>query len=159
VPILIDGHNLIGRMPTISLQDPDDEEKLVRVLKSYRARTGKPITVVFDPGTRFSLAGSHREAGVEIVFAPHGSSADATIVRRMEKIQNPGGWLVVTSDREVADKVARSGARVKSSEDFAAELTDMGSAEGNQTVVHLTPEEVETWLSLFEEKASQDDQD
>ena len=157
MPILVDGHNLIGRMPTISLRDPDDEEKLVRLLKSYRARTGKAISVVFDPGTQFSLAGSHREAGVEIVFAPHGSSADATIVRRMEKSQNPGGWLVVTSDREVASHVARSGARVKSSEDFAIELADMGRVEGDQGDVHLTPEEVETWLSLFEEKDSHDD--
>jgi hypothetical protein len=34
VPILIDGHNLIGRLSQFSLQDPDDEEKLVSLLKS-----------------------------------------------------------------------------------------------------------------------------
>jgi predicted RNA-binding protein with PIN domain len=159
VPILIDGHNLIGRMSTLSLEDTDDEEKLVRICKSYRARTGKAITVVFDPGTSFSLAGSRREGGIEIVFAPHGSTADAVIIRRIERSSNPRGWLVITSDLEVADRVARRGARVQSSEDFASELAGLGHGEPDQEDVHLTPEEVEAWLSLFEQKDGDDDLD
>jgi predicted RNA-binding protein with PIN domain len=159
VPILIDGHNLIGRMSALSLEDPDDEEKLIRILKSYRARTGKAITVVFDPGTPFSLAGSHREGGLEVVFAPHGSTADAVIVRRMERSRNPHGWLVVTSDVELAGRVARRGARVQSSDEFASELAGLGYTEPDQADVHLTPEEVEAWLSLFEEKDGKDDVD
>lgn len=159
MPILIDGHNLIGRMATLSLEDPDDEEKLVLLVKSYRARTGKAITVVFDPGTPFSLAGSHHEGGVEIVFAPHGSTADAVIVRRIEKSRNPRDYLVVTSDLEVADRVAQRGARVESSEDFASKLADVGHVESDQVDVHLTPEEVEAWLSLFEEEDGKDDLD
>lgn len=159
MPILIDGHNLIGRMPALSLEDPDDEEKLIRICKSYRARTGKAITVVFDPGTPFSLAGRRREGGVEIVFAPHGSTADAVIARRMQKSGNPRGWLVITSDLELAGRVSRRGARVQSSEDFASELASLGYAAPDQADVHLTPEEVEEWLSLFEEKDGKDDLD
>lgn len=41
---LIDGHNLIGKMPTLHLDDPHDEEKLVQILQQYRARTGHKIT-------------------------------------------------------------------------------------------------------------------
>jgi uncharacterized protein len=159
VPILIDGHNLIGRMSALSLQDPDDEEKLVRIIKSFRARTGKAITIVFDPGTPFSLAGRRREGGIEIVFAPHGSTADAVIARRVEKSRNPRGWLVVTSDLELAGRVANRGARVQSSEDFASKLESLGHVEPDQSDVHLTPEEVDAWLSLFEEKDGKDDLD
>ncbi len=36
MPILIDGHNLIGRMPALSLADPDDERQLLALLLSYR---------------------------------------------------------------------------------------------------------------------------
>ena len=50
MPILIDGHNLIGRLPDLRLDDPDDEAKLVLRLRAYAARTRKRITVVFDQG-------------------------------------------------------------------------------------------------------------
>ncbi len=46
--ILIDGHNLIGRMPGLALSDPEDEAKLVALLKRYRARHKRDIVVVFD---------------------------------------------------------------------------------------------------------------
>ena len=48
--IMIDGHNLIGKIPGLSLDDPDDEEKLLVRLRAYRARTGKRLVVYFDPG-------------------------------------------------------------------------------------------------------------
>ena len=64
MPILIDGHNLIGRLPAISLQDPDDEDKLVRLLKSYQARTGKSLTVVFDAGPASALSHKRRQGGI-----------------------------------------------------------------------------------------------
>ena len=36
---LIDGHNLIGQLPDLSLTDPDDEAKLVQKLTGFpRAR-------------------------------------------------------------------------------------------------------------------------
>ena len=38
MPILIDGHNLIGRMSTLTLADPDDEWQLVALLLAYRRR-------------------------------------------------------------------------------------------------------------------------
>ncbi|MBI4771196.1 MAG: hypothetical protein HY784_12500 [Chloroflexi bacterium] len=50
MPTLIDGHNLIGALPDISLQDPDDEQKLVDLLHRWCVRTGKSVRVVFDPG-------------------------------------------------------------------------------------------------------------
>ena len=70
MPILIDGHNLIGRLPGISLADADDEQALVRLLLSYRARTGKAITVVFDPGVSSTLSQTRKVGGVEVVSAP-----------------------------------------------------------------------------------------
>jgi predicted RNA-binding protein with PIN domain len=147
---LIDGHNLIGRLPGLSLQDPDDEEKLARLLGSYRARTGKAITVVFDPGGAFALPRSRRLSGVEIVFAPHGSSADRVIARRLQKLRNPGEWLVVTSDRELSETVGRLGARVQSAEAFALDLTGSVGASPDWRETPPSPDEVDRWLALFE---------
>ena len=150
MPILIDGHNLIGRLSQISLQDPDDEEKLVSLLMSYRARTGKAITVVFDPGETSALSQKRRRGGIETVFAPHGSSADAVIAKRVRRSRNPRDWLVVTSDRDLAETVARHGARVRSAEDFAQELGALRDGSPDWKDAPPSAEEVETWLSLFE---------
>lgn len=152
MPILIDGHNLIGRLPTLSLGDPDDEEKLIRVLGSYRGRTGRSITVVFDPGGAFALPQSRRYRGINVVFAPHGSSADRVIVRRVQRSRNPGGWLVVTSDRDLAGTVRRLGARVQSADVFARKLQPVEAEdEGpNWKEESLSADEIDDWLALFE---------
>lgn len=157
MPILIDGHNLIGRLPAISLSDPDDEEKLVRRLQSYRARTGKAITVVFDPGATFALSGAHRSGGIDVVFAPHGSNADAVIARRIRRSKNPRDWRIVTSDAELAATVTRLGARVQPAEAFAAELDAIQAAAAEQSDKPLPPAEVEAWLAIFESRGGQDD--
>jgi predicted RNA-binding protein with PIN domain len=150
MPILIDGHNLIGRLPTISLQDPDDEEKLVRLLSSYQARSRKRVTVVFDPGATFALPQVRNVGGVEVVFAPHSSSADAVIARRVGASRNPRGWLVVTSDQRLAEKVAHQGARVQSAEAFAAHLGQSPEPGVEWEDAELSPDEIEAWLELFE---------
>jgi len=149
VPILIDGHNLIGRLPMLSLQDPDDEEKLVRLLQPYRARTRKAITVIFDPGAPSALPKTRRLGGIAIVFAPSGSSADAVIVRRVKKARNPHDWLVITSDRELAEAVARQGARVKSADDFALELNAPQEGAPDWKEKPLSSDEVDWWLAQF----------
>jgi predicted RNA-binding protein with PIN domain len=152
VPILIDGHNLIGQLSTISLSDPNDEERLLRLLIPYRARTGKRLIVVFDPGEGFALAESRRLGGIEVVFASHGSSADAIISRRVRRSRDRAGWLVVTSDNRLAETVTQLGARVQSATEFAAALSSDSVNTPDWKDVPLSPEEVESWLALFEER-------
>jgi len=155
VPILIDGHNLIGRLPGISLADADDEDALLRLLRSFRARTGKAITVVFDPGVSSTLSQSRKIGGVQVISAPYGSTADALILRRVAQAKDRRGLTVVTSDRELAVAIERLGARVQSAEAFAAQLEppEAGPSRREQPP---SPEEVEQWLALFG-KDEQDD--
>jgi predicted RNA-binding protein with PIN domain len=152
VPILVDGHNLIGRLARPSLQDPNDEAELIRMLGSYRARTGRAITVVFDPGSGFSLSETRRVRGIDVVFAPHGSDADAVIVRLVRKGPDPRGWQVITSDRSLAAKVRGLGARVQSAEAFAQRLERREpEPEGLPWKEQaLSQDELEEWLDLFQ---------
>ena len=152
MPILIDGHNLIGRLSTLSLQDPYDEEKLVQLLKSYHARTGKPITVVFDPGRASALSRRRREGGIEVVYASHASSADAIIARRVRRSHDPHGLIVVTSDQALGRTVTHHGARVRAAQDFASELSPPHSDLSDWKDVPPPPEEIEAWLALFEDQ-------
>ena len=156
--LLIDGHNLIGRMPSLSLRDPHDEARLIALLKSYRARTGKAVTVVFDPGGAYAPAGRRQEGGVEVIFARQGRSADDLILRRVRESRDRRKWLVITSDRRLADSVGRLGARVQPAEDFAAHLQP--TPDEDETAwkdVVLSPAEIEDWLALFKAEADSHD--
>ena len=150
MPYLVDGHNLIGRMPGLSLADPDDEARLVQLLRRFASRRKKRVTVVFDkglPGGKSSLSG----AGVEVQFAPSSSTADALIRRRVRELRDPPNWTVVTSDAELAAAARARGARVMPSAEFAALLTTGGRA-AEKGEPRLSKEEVEEWLGVFGRK-------
>jgi len=153
MPLLIDGHNLIGRgrLPGLRLDDPDDEAKLVSRLRAYRVRTRKRVTVVFDhglPGGRSALSGG----GVEVVFASGRRTADGILRERVRRARDPRGLTVVTSDNEVIAAVRAGGARVMRSEEFAAQLSAPSPADDGEKDVHLSAEEVEEWLEIFEHR-------
>lgn len=153
MPLLIDGHNLIGQCPRLSLGDPDDEEKLVRLLASYVARTGKKVAVIFDPGEPTAMSRTRRLGGVEVVFAPPGTTADAAILRRVRRSHHPADWLVITSDMALAEKVALLGARTRSAHEFAAEACGPGAADAEEKQSAPSAGEVEAWLALFGAKS------
>lgn len=147
MPYLIDGHNLIGQAPGLSLEDPDDEAKLVQLLKRYCSRRKKKVTVVFDrglPGGSSPLSGG----GVEVRFAPLSSTADALIRRRLRDLRDAKNWTVVTSDVEVARTARARGARVMASAEFAAELI-APDARVEKGEAGLSQDEVAQWEEIF----------
>ena len=149
MPLLIDGHNLIGQLSDLCLDDPDDEAKLVARLRTYAARTRKRVTVVFDRGLPGGRSRDLSRGGVEVVFAASGRSADGILRGRIRRARDPRGLTVVTSDREVIAAAQARGARVVRSDEFAAQLEtpNVGSREQD---VRLSSEEVDEWLRLFE---------
>ncbi|MFW6135571.1 MAG: NYN domain-containing protein [Chloroflexota bacterium] len=150
MPVLIDGHNLIGRVPDIRLEDPDDEARLVSRLQAYAGRTGKRVTVVFDQGMPGGRSENLSGGRVEVVFAPTGRNADRVLIERIRRSPNPQGLIVVTSDREVIAVAEKRGARVVHSEEFAGELEGQPTASGGaKEKGHLSADEVEAWLTLF----------
>jgi hypothetical protein len=48
MPVIIDGHNLIPRIPGLSLRDIDDELRLVQLLQDFCQRSRKQVEVFFD---------------------------------------------------------------------------------------------------------------
>lgn len=154
---LIDGHNLIARTPGLSLADPDDEAKLVRLLRRWTAADSRrKVTVIFDAGLPAGEAKHLSGGGVKAVFAPNNSSADAVIMRRIEAIGNPPEYVVVTSDSAVAAAATRRRIAVQPSETFAVNMmTDrrFGSSEETDTkrpeAPAMSPDEMQEWLSLF----------
>lgn len=147
--VIVDGHNLIGALPDLNLSDPDDEEKLVLKLKRYRARTGRKVMVVFDPGGGYRPGSKRTKGGVTVWYAPHGATADKIIAGYARAEANPRRLLVVSSDREVQRAAGQAGAAVMSSTDFGLTLARPVATVAPETDPHLSPEEVEEWLRLF----------
>jgi predicted RNA-binding protein with PIN domain len=155
---LVDGHNLIGQMPNLRLSDPNDEEKLLEYLRRYRARTGHQLTVVFDAGQSYQPAETKKRGGITIQYAPHGRTADQLIIRRLRRVKNPQGTMVVSSDRAIRQAARQVGVRVVTAQEFGQQLLALTSGsnptedEDNQADIRLSADEIEEWLSIFSQQ-------
>ena len=161
--LLIDGHNLIGKLPNISLGDPDDEARLMRVLENYHAtRPHEPILVMFDPARHGSGGFSDLRGQtqfVRAVFARRNENADDVIARIVQSAKNPRSIVVVTSDNAVQRAVRRHGAKTIPSEEFAAALEAAMRPPKPKAELVPPPEEREKpqdsdvtyWLRYFKE--------
>jgi predicted RNA-binding protein with PIN domain len=83
--------------------------RLARRLGDFQAQSGDPVSVVFD-GRPFAID----VEGVDVGFAPTRgrNAADDEIARRVAADTDAAALTVVTSDRELSDRVRRHGAEV-----------------------------------------------
>jgi hypothetical protein len=107
--VLVDGYNLtLQHQGELELEQ--QRSWLVQLLAAAAARRGIQPTVVFDgerAGTSRSRTGAR---GVEVRFTAAGITADDELVLEVEATDDP--VVVVTDDRELAARVAASGADV-----------------------------------------------
>jgi len=119
--IIIDGHNLIAQLPGISLSDPEDEEKLIKLLQEYCRIRRKTVEVYFDRAPA-GYAGKEKHGLVQAIFVPTGSTADEAIMARLKKLgKRAKNVRVVSSDRQVQQAARALHATVISSDAFVAE--------------------------------------
>lgn len=150
---LIDGHNLIAKIPDISLDDPSDEAKLVLRLRSWAAAGRKRrVTVIFDSGLPGGEAHRLSTGPVKVLFASAGRTADALLIGRIQKANNPMAYTLVTSDRAVlaAAKVRRM-PHVKA-EEFAKQIRQRdvkNDAISEAVEPNLSEGEIDEWLTIF----------
>ena len=159
MPYLIDGHNVIGQMNSIQLDDPHDEAKLVLLLRSYSAQLGKKFHVVFDGGIPSGMS-SLSTSRVKVYFASADSSADNVMRMLIKNTVNAGSWMVVSSDHAIGSTAKRKGMKVMRAERFADQLESMQDLEAKAELDNYVPEtktdprlskdEVNEWLDLFD---------
>ncbi|HJZ46279.1 MAG TPA: NYN domain-containing protein [Roseiflexaceae bacterium] len=155
MPVLIDGHNLIGQIPGMSLADPDDEGDLVMLLRRYTtARRGRKVIVVFDHGV-YGHPQRLDGYGVTCYFARSPQDADVQLIKRIRALKHPRDWTLITSDRQVARAAEERGVRVISSHEFARQLTTSAgrpaASQEERRDARLSEAEIEEWLRLFGE--------
>lgn len=157
MPILIDGHNLIGSgvFPDINLAQEDDELQLIARLKVWRSRYRGKFTVFFDRGIPGGKDVKLGGAGVEVIFAASPTEADDLIRRRLRRKQR--GLILVSNDWALRQEAQVHGVESWSGDDFVSRLgppaakpapTDPGAAPD----VRLSAGEVDEWMQLFDSR-------
>jgi predicted RNA-binding protein with PIN domain len=154
MPFLIDGHNLIGQTPGLRLDDPDDEQKLVELLRGYLARIKKKGYVIFDRGLPGG-ASKWSNSILEVRFAPLPKTADQVIIERLRKEKNPRGLTVVSGDNDVIRAARQAGAAVKSPAAFAQDMLAR-PALPDEKEKGLSANEVEAWEEEFKQRRGSD---
>lgn len=152
MPLIIDGHNLIPKIPGLSLHSIDDEMQLIEMLQEYCRKSRKKVEVYFDnapPGSPRARIFTNLTAR----FIRQGQTADQAIRGKLKKLGGEArNWTVVSSDHQVQSSARSARATVLSSEDFARQLlqvmehSESGIEGGERT---LSEAEIDEWLALF----------
>jgi predicted RNA-binding protein with PIN domain len=153
MPYIIDGHNLIPKIPGLDLEAADDEVQLIEMLQEFCRRTQKKVDVYFDNAP----PGQPRARNYGIVtarFVRAGSTADDAIRSRLARMgRSARNWTVVSSDREVQASARSARARFISSEEFAVllmqSLAKSAPDSDQRPDASLSPQEVKDWMELF----------
>lgn len=159
MPLLIDGHNLIGSgsIPDISLADEDDEARLVARLRIWRSKAKDRITVVFDHGITGGRSIGLSGAGVNVIFARNPQDADELIRRRLHSAGK--GLILVSNDAELRRDAAAAEVEVWRSDEFVQRMqtkprkkdaTTQAQEAGAESHVNLSDREVDQWLRMFD---------
>jgi uncharacterized protein len=153
---LVDGHNLIPKIPGLSLAALDDEQQLIELLQEFCRRQRKKVEVYFDnapPGQ----AGSQRFGLVVARFVRQGTTADLAIRHRLQRLAREApNWTVVSSDAAVQSAARQARAKVLTSEAFAQDLVlalkNAGGGESKREDMGVPEDELDEWLDLFKGK-------
>ena len=168
--LLVDGHNLIGQLRDLSLDDPYDEAKLTLAIRSYCMRTRKKATVIFDNGLPGGVSKQLSNSDCTVIFAPSGTQADSLLIRRAREMnKQQDALLLVTSDRQILRLASALGIKTLSSPEFAIRIgfrpVEMASesskastpqrvtlANGKESNPVVTTQDVAYWLPIFEQR-------
>jgi predicted RNA-binding protein with PIN domain len=150
MPLLIDGHNLIGAFPGLELSDPDDEHQLLRILERYGCAARRKAVVFFDRGRpdRGPLARAGNAVRAHFVLPP--LRADDAILDFLHGRKDARQYTVVSSDSEIRRRALRLGAKVVESAQFAREVRARLRRSTNEKPPE-DPEDLELWMDLFRE--------
>ena len=151
MPYLIDGHNLIPKLG-LRLDEPNDEEELIRLLQDFARVKRQQVEVYFD-GAPAGQAGTRKFGSIRAHFVRQGQSADSAIRKRLESMgKSAKNWVVVSSDHEVQNSAKVHQAQFIRAEEFVKQMRaafSSMSAASNSGEPTISSKEVEEWMKLF----------
>ncbi|MGB1286327.1 MAG: NYN domain-containing protein, partial [Aggregatilineales bacterium] len=150
MPYLIDGHNLIAKLPDIDLSDNHDEAELIFKLRGFSARKRKKCIVIFDEGLPGGRSALSTHSVLVIFAASQRTNADNVIRERINETPDPGNWTVISSDNEVLAAAKGRGMKTMKCRDFAKILLTPARPTpeaGTEPHIQLSGDEVSQWMT------------
>ncbi|OGO26493.1 MAG: hypothetical protein A2136_10865 [Chloroflexi bacterium RBG_16_54_11] len=153
---IIDGHNLISKIPGLDLSMPDDEQRLTELLIQYCQGSRHKLEVYFDQAP-VGQAGVVNYGRVRTHFVSKRQTADDAIRKRLSLLgRSAKTWAVVSSDRAVQVAARAVYAQVLSADEFSSLLQTSlhaGSAQPEPAADEsLSEAEVREWEAIFKGK-------
>jgi hypothetical protein len=152
MPLIIDGHNLIPKIPGLSLHTIDDEMQLIEMLQEYCRVSRKKAEVFFDnapPGAPRARTYPNLTAR----FVREGQTADQAIRSKLTRLgREARNWTVVSSDHEVQSSARAVRATVMPAEVFVRQMQQILAQSNTEPDIQektLSDEEIDDWLELF----------
>lgn len=152
--LIIDGHNLVPKIPGLNLKDADDEVRLIEVVQEYCRLARRQAELFFDGSPEPSV--NKRKSGlVHVHFIKLGYSADDAIIQFVRNLgSDKDNYTVVSSDHRIQNAALAAGCKVMGSDAFSRLMSTTFSSE---TAVQQKREkppssgEVDEWLDLFDQ--------
>jgi predicted RNA-binding protein with PIN domain len=157
MPYVIDGNNVIGCSPDISLGEPGSRDKLLQIIHSYQVSRSVNMTVVFDGEPDRGAFRQNFSPKLTVMFPQPGQTADEVIKEILERYANLREVTLVTSDRELKTYAKERSGHTMNSIEFYYELKKgarlSSRKEEHQKRIDASPSqtEVEQWLKIFDE--------
>jgi predicted RNA-binding protein with PIN domain len=158
MPYIIDGNNLVGCFPDISLDDPEARSRLLSVVRKFHENKKNNIIIVFDGEPDEGVRKQMTSSKFTIVYPEIGHSADDEIKEILSGFNYYKDVVVVTSDRELKTFAKKKGAKTINSIEFYFELKRFshiyGKKQENQKRIdaELSETEVDQWLKIFNKR-------
>lgn len=131
--LIVDGYNVIHSTATyaaVAERGLDSARAALLADVAGYAASGWHATIVFDGGSNPESRGEvHEVAGVDVIFSPFRTEADAVIEKLAREARERGDEVhVVTSDAQTQWAVFGSSVMRRSSAEFAGEIGDERAA-------------------------------
>ena len=152
MPYLIDGHNLIPKIPGIQLDHLDDEQALLILLDYYFKKIRKKAVVYFDHAS-LEAPSVLNTAYLRAHFVRKPSSADEAILLHLKELKGDArNYTIITSDHWIADNARSVGASVVSSDDFASTLLK-NAQKPPKKAKNINDGDIDYWLDVFQNRS------
>lgn len=157
MPYIIDGNNLIGCSPDISLEESDAREKLLHIVRKYQEKRNNNIILFFDGEPQNGLYREEVNQKFSIRYPRFGGSADEEIKQLLDSYHDYRDVVLVSSDRELKTTAKKKGAKIVNSIEFYYRLKQAYRIGGRQEEkkkrinTQLSENEVDHWMKIFQE--------
>ncbi len=126
--IVIDGYNLLFQMGIQALTLEQARKRIMEFLEAIAQKSHLTLLCVFDGKREKGLGFSRVYFGcMEVIYTADGISADEHIIDELKRAKHPGNFLVVTSDKQLAQEAKHCRSRILETSEFLQKYAKISS--------------------------------